>query len=168
MPEPLKIRRFHPDDQAQVMELHILPMKQVGAYKGEGPWDDDLRNIEKEYCNPYGDFLVGEFPAAVPATDTPQVVTAKIVVMGALRRTGPGRCEIRRVRVHPDFQRQGLGRRIINHLEGHARQLGYHTVHLQTQAIQTAARAFYRRLGYREALEKIVDGREYIEFEKTL
>ena len=155
MPESPLIRRYRPEDQAQVMQLHILPMQQVGAYKGEGPWDDDLRQIEKEYCTPYGDFLVG-------------FVGEQIVVMGALRKTGSGRCEIRRVRVHPAFQRQGLGRKIVNRLEGQARQLGYHTVHLQTQEIQHAAREFYRRLGYREVRHKVVDDRTYVEFEKTL
>ncbi|HZZ71043.1 MAG TPA: GNAT family N-acetyltransferase [Pirellulales bacterium] len=155
MPDPLVIRRYRPEDQAEVMQLHILPMLQVGAYKGEGPWDDDLRQIEKVYCNPYGDFLVG-------------LLHGRMVVMGALRKTGSGRCEIRRVRVHPDFQRQGLGRKIINRLEGHARQLGYHTVHLQTQEIQHAAREFYRRLGYRETRRKVLDGRDYVEFEKVL
>jgi len=155
MPDALVIRRYQPSDHPQVMELHIRPMQQVGAYKGDGPWDDDLKQIEAEYSHDFGDFLVGERDH-------------RIVAMGALRKTGDRQGEIRRVRVHPDYQRRGYGRQVMEALEARARELDYHTIQLQTQEIQEAARKFYRQLGYREVRKKVQDQRDYIVFEKKL
>jgi GNAT superfamily N-acetyltransferase len=70
--------------------------------------------------------------------------------MGALRRTTADRAEIKRMRVHPDFQHRGFGQAILNALEVKARQLGYKMLHLDTSLQQTAAQQFYAKNGYVE------------------
>jgi GNAT superfamily N-acetyltransferase len=40
--------------------------------------------------------------------------------MGAFRRTDPERAEIKRMRVHPDYQGRGFGQIILSELEARA------------------------------------------------
>jgi hypothetical protein len=62
-----------------VWTLHYLALKAAGAdILGEGPWDDDLRDIPSSYLDGSGDFLVG-------------VINDEIVAMGALRTRSSGR-----------------------------------------------------------------------------
>jgi hypothetical protein len=68
-----------------------LGLQQVGAYAGDGPWDNDLRDIEHIYLKNRGVFLVG-------------VYEGRVVAMGALRKSSDERAEIKRMRVHPDVQ----------------------------------------------------------------
>jgi hypothetical protein len=42
----------------EVLHLHKTAMENVGAYKGDGPWDDDLRDIKKNYVDSNGEFLI--------------------------------------------------------------------------------------------------------------
>jgi len=64
--------------------------------------------------------------------------------------------------VQPGYQRQGIGRQLIDWLEASARTAGIFSVRLELRATNDAARLFYERLGYREAgrKEAYYDGRE--------
>jgi ribosomal protein S18 acetylase RimI-like enzyme len=50
--------------------------------------------------------------------------------------------------VHPDHQRQGLGRLLMNEAERRLRDLGCAKVNLQVRASNETAREFYRQIGY--------------------
>ena len=52
--------------------------------------------------------------------------------------------------VRPGYQRQGVGRSLIDWLEASARTAGIFRVHLELRATNDGARQFYERLGYRE------------------
>ena len=82
----LEIRRYTDADHDDVWNLHILGLQQVGAYLGNGPWDDDLHNIECVYLNNRGEFLVG-------------VYEGRLIAMGALRKITDELAEIKRIRV---------------------------------------------------------------------
>jgi ribosomal protein S18 acetylase RimI-like enzyme len=53
--------------------------------------------------------------------------------------------------VQPGFQRQGLGRQLVEWLESSARTAGIFAVRLELRAGNDDARRFYERLGYLEA-----------------
>ncbi len=133
----LLVRRYRDDDHDAVWALHNLALDSVGAHGANGPWDDDLHSIPSVYIDARGEFLVGR-------------VDGDIVAIGALRQSGPGQGEIKRMRVHPRFQRWGFGREILFRLENRARELGYETLYLDTTVGQTAAQALYRCHGYME------------------
>jgi ribosomal protein S18 acetylase RimI-like enzyme len=59
--------------------------------------------------------------------------------------------EVLHIRVHPATRRQGVGRLLMNGLEGRARDLGFQRLHLDTATNQPDAVAFYRALGYMDA-----------------
>jgi ribosomal protein S18 acetylase RimI-like enzyme len=150
----LHIRRYQARDHDQVWELHNVALWQVGAHAGNGAWDDDLHRVEEVYLNE-GEFLVGE-------------VDGRIVAMGALRRTGEDSAEIKRMRVHPDYQRRGYGQQILSALEERARELGYRRLHLDTAVLQTAAQGLYLRNGYHEVGRTVLAGFDAILYEKVL
>ena len=113
----------------------------------------DLHGIETEYITTGGEFYVG-------------VVNDQIVATGALKQLASDTAEIKRMRIHPDFQRRGLGSAIILALERRAKELGYTTVKLETTLHQTAARKIYMRNGYVEMGRKTDEDFQVLMFEK--
>lgn len=56
--------------------------------------------------------------------------------------------ELKRMHILPDYQREGLGQRILDTLRLRASGLGYETFMLQTTAFQQAAISFYEGEGF--------------------
>ncbi|GHO88617.1 GNAT family N-acetyltransferase [Dictyobacter formicarum] len=131
------LRRYTSVDQEAVERLHVSVLQQTGAYLGRGPWDDDVYAIEDVYLKNQGEFLIGE-------------CDGRLVAMGALKRTGPERAELKRMRIHPDYQGRGYGQLILTELENRARALGYQTLHLDTSILQIPAQKLYEKNGFRE------------------
>src|SRR5437899_12443363 len=77
------LRRYEPADREAVEHLHVHAIQQTGAYLGRGPWDDDVYAIEEVYLQNGGEFLIGE-------------CDGQFVAMGAFKRTGPERAEVKR------------------------------------------------------------------------
>ena len=149
------LRRYTPADQETVEYLHVHAIQQAGAYLGRGPWDDDVYAIEETYLNNQGEFLIGEWDGF-------------FVAMGALRRTSSERAEIKRMRVHPDYQGRGLGQIILSELEDRACAIGYKTLHLDTSVVQIPARKLYEKNGFREVGRDTYQDLEVILYEKKL
>jgi GNAT superfamily N-acetyltransferase len=151
----LELRRFDDADAEAVRELHNLALYDAGAHLGSGPWDDDLRSIGSSYLQDGGEFLVG-------------LLDGRLVAMGALRHVTAAAAEIRRMRVHPRFQRRGFGGTVLACLEDRALELGYSKLRLDTTVMQTAAQALYAREGYSEVGRGQLAGVEVIYYEKRL
>jgi ribosomal protein S18 acetylase RimI-like enzyme len=150
-----ELRSFRDDDAKAVWQLHDLALEDAGAHGGRGPWEDDLREVRASYLDSGGDFLIG-------------FVDGELVAMGGLFRHSRDEAEIRRMRVHPDFQRQGLGRLLLERLEERARALGCKTIRLDTTGQQTAARRLYESAGYRETGRRQTARFLFIDYAKTL
>ena len=114
----LKIRKYRKSDNNEVKNLHIMGLKQQNAYVGSGEWDKDLDNIENVYLK-NGEFVIGE-------------IDNKIIAMGAFKKVSDKKAEIKRIRIHPDYQRKGFGQTILNELEKRAAKLGYKILQLDT------------------------------------
>ncbi|GHO78570.1 GNAT family N-acetyltransferase [Ktedonobacter sp. SOSP1-85] len=149
------LRRYEPADREAVEHLHVHAIQQTGAYLGRGPWDDDVYAIEEVYLQNGGEFLIGE-------------CDGQFVAMGAFKRTGPERAEIKRMRVHPDHQGHGYGQLILTELEARAHALGYRTLHLDTSILQLPAQRLYEKNGFREVGRDNYQGIEVILYEKQL
>ena len=149
------LRRYTSADQEAVEYLHVFVIQQTGAYLGRGPWDDDVYAIEEVYLNNQGEFLIGECDGLV-------------VAMGALKRISLERAEIKRMRVHPDYQGRGYGQLILDELEARARTLGYRTLHLDTSILQIPAQKLYEKNGYYEVGRDTYQQLEVILYEKQL
>ncbi len=152
----MEIRQYQQTDQEAVWALHHFALGETGADLGSGPWDEDLHHIEQVYLKNQGEFLVGE-------------CSGRIVAMGALKRTTHERAEIKRMRVHPDFQRRGFGQMILLALEARAVALGYAVLHLDTTTLQVAAQQLYRKNGYQQLeTTRVIKGLTLLFFEKSI
>jgi ribosomal protein S18 acetylase RimI-like enzyme len=154
VPNTLTIRRYQSSDHAAVCELHKTALLAAGAYLG-GHFNDDLDQIESIYLNNGGEFLVG-------------TLQDRIVAMGALRRTDADRAEIKRMRVHADFQRHGFGQAIYTMLEKRAVELGYSLLHLDTAVVLVGAQHFYTKNGYQEVRRDKLADLDCIFYEKRI
>jgi DNA-binding MarR family transcriptional regulator/GNAT superfamily N-acetyltransferase len=70
------------------------------------------------------------------------------VACGGVQTIAPGIGEIKRMWVDGRWRGAGLGSRLLRELEERARQLGHHTVRLDTNQTLTEAIAMYGRAGY--------------------
>lgn len=70
--------------------------------------------------------------------------------MAALQALGEGRGELKSMRTHPDFLRQGVAARLLEHVIEHARCAGMHTISLETGCGESfePALALYRKRGF--------------------
>jgi len=148
------IRRYEDSDHDAVWTLDQLALEPVGAHRGFDGSDEDLHAIRAVYLDAGGEFVVG-------------LLGQEIVAMGALRRAGPVRAEVKRMRVAPHRQGQGFGRQVLDHLEGRARELNLTQLHLTTTTRQLGAQALYRG-GYRETGRGHEGPFDVIFFEKRL
>lgn len=148
------LRRFRASDLPAVLSLHRRALEPLGAYKGDGPWDDDLRDVEGHYF-PDGEFLVAEQDGALAA-------------MGAIRRLDAETAEVKRMRTEPALQGRGLGKIVLARLEARARELGYRRLILEASKRQGRAFRFYARCGYVPVRDEVIDGLDSTWFEKRL
>lgn len=147
----LKIRRYNSKDHDVVWELHKLGLVEIGGMPSkDNPWDQDIDNIEKVYLQG-GDFIVGE-------------LDGQIVAMAAFKRVDSDTAELKRMRVHPDFQRRGFGQSIVQELEKTAKRMGYKKMVLNSSPRWTKAQKFYRKMGYKETRRGVVYGKFFVIF----
>ena len=72
------------------------------------------------------------------------------------------------VAVHPDFQGEGLGRRLIEFAETESRNQGYAHLELYTHERMTENLEMYNALGYVETARRIEDGYQRVYMRKAL
>ncbi len=91
----------------------------------------------EELVPPHGIFLLAK-------------VDNRPIACGALKTASPGVGSLKRMWVAESSRGLGLGHRLLDALEHHARGLGFSTLRLETNRVLDAAIALYRSHGYRE------------------
>lgn len=132
----IQFRQFRSSDLPAVKNVHELALKAIDMYS-TGHWNDDLDDIAKNYLDNGGDFVVG-------------TLDGHIVAIGAFKKLSASTAEIKRMRVLPELQGQGIGKMLLKHLEEEIKKLGYKEIELHTTIKQQAAQKLYGDNGYRE------------------
>src|ERR671923_1516196 len=142
----ITIRRIERDEWAIAKQLiyrvaHTIfndarPLEESMAYGESNGWLEDMNDIQQNYFDNEGTFLV--------MTDNDQVIGT-----GAIRKFEDKICELKRLWLLPDYQGKGLGYQMIQELLSFARQKGYERIRLETDPVyQKQAVEFYKRLGF--------------------
>ena len=155
--KPLQItfRRYRQSDDNAIFSLHVLVLKADNVYIGGARWDDDLKNIDQVYLQNGGEFVVAEN-------------YGEMVAMGALKRLCKTDAELKRIRVHPLYRRQGLAQMLLYILQDRAVELGYRVLRLDTLVQQIAAQQLYRKNCFVETGRTVLGGMDAVLFEKRL
>jgi putative acetyltransferase len=136
-----------------------------------------IRQLDEDLCRRYPEMppqlIHGLHPSDL-ADPTFTFLIARIdgrgIGCGAIRNSGRGVGEVKRMFVLPDFRKLGIARRILAALESRAHELGYATVRLETGKGQPEAISLYKSSGYREiaAFGEYADNVFSVCFEKPL
>jgi GNAT superfamily N-acetyltransferase len=155
MNSDLIIREYDRRDQKAVADLNQFTLEAAGVRSPDAPPDAGVDNIEAEYVDSGGAFLVGQSDG-------------QIVAMGGIQKTDHDTAKVRRMRVHPDYQRCGFGTAVLNRLEARASKLGFTRLWLDTNVRLVPAQEFYARHGYRRTHVEVTGNDKLIYFEKRL
>ena len=101
--------------------------------------DAELANLSQMYGPPGGTLLLASMDNAWAGCCALRSLTDTDYLNAA---------EMKRLYVRPAFRRFGLGRSLTEAILDSARQLGYHTVLLDTLSDMEAARSLYMELGF--------------------
>lgn len=148
----LVLRPVSPDDAAQLRALYQLSLaRNTEGFVQKPDYHGDIAARAEKYVSENGAML-GLFTA-----------DNELLGFGGLKSTTPGRVELCNLHLHPQYQGQGLGKRLTLALMDEAQELGYQTVELHVTVTQTAAIGLYKRLGFVETRRQVyhVEGQTF-------
>jgi putative acetyltransferase len=143
----ITIRPFQPSDQPAAKALILAGLT---AHWGQldATLNRDLNDIARSYAN--ATFLVA-------------CLNDELIGTGALVALNPTTAEIKRMSVAAQYQRQGIGRLLLDHLLNQARAAGYRTIRLETTATWQQAINFYQKAGF--TLTHFANGDAYFQLD---
>ena len=152
MDSEVTIRPFAEHDAAQVRELFITvnrllsPSHLRDAFEAyiERALREEIDRIPAYYSERDGGFWV-------------VVKNDKVVGTFGLERAFDDAMELRRMYVDPTARRRGIARRMLRFAEDKCRRRNGSRLELSTAAIQQAALALYKNVGYRLVREETVE-----------
>jgi len=129
----------------------------------------------READGPLGIDLEAEIAAGPPRDLTPPggvlllaEVDGEPAALGGVRHLETPIAEVKSMYVRPQRRGRGLARRLLNELEGIARDHGCEAIRLDTSDYLTDAIALYRAAGYREVPDYNGNRKASLWFRKTL
>lgn len=140
----ITIRPFSPADQ---QTAHALVNAGLGEHFGhvDPRYNPDLDDIAASYISKGHIFVVATLAGAL-------VGTGALVIEGA--RTG----RLVRMSVAPEQRGNGIGRALVYHLVGVARQRGLERINVETNRDWEDAKGLYRACGFTQVAEDSVSG----------
>jgi putative acetyltransferase len=136
----INVRQANVDDAEALL---VLERALAEAKSGMVTAPDQVRTIEKER------------ERLAPPTDASLAIVAeidgRIAGNAGLKQLAPMRCKhvgVLFVGVHPDFQRRGVGRALMQHLIAHAKAQGLVRLELYVRSDNHKAQALYESLGF--------------------
>lgn len=98
--------------------------------------NQDLNKLN-QFMPPEGCLLLGKYEM-------------RIACCVGLRKIDDETGEIKRMYVRPEYQRKGIGQRLLEALIEEARCIGYSKIRLDSAPFAREAQAFYRKMGFRD------------------
>lgn len=120
----------------------------------------ELQTLPGKYAPPAGRLFLAYY------NDTGS--SERLAGCGALRPFSSDICEMKRLYVRPEFRGRGAGRALTLALITAAREIGYHSLRLDTLPEMREAQELYRALGFRQIsayCSNPVEGVRYLELD---
>lgn len=145
----VRFREAVPDDLPAI--LRLLADDPLGKFREHVPEGADIPSAYREAfaaieADPRNHIIVVEAGGAVHGV-------LQLTFIPGLTYTGRERALIEGVRVSADMRGKGMGRAMLDHVIGLARQRGCALVQLTTDKRRPEALAFYRALGFADSHE---------------
>lgn len=131
----MEFQRYSKDHQEALIRLHRSALVGISHGYSQEKEESDIRSIDSEYIMNGGEFLIG-------------FMEGQLVAMGGFRIIGDGVAELKRMRIAPELQGQGIGSALLDRLEELAREKKLRKLVLDTAASRQKTLSFYRRHGY--------------------
>lgn len=141
--EQIKLRPWQDSDFNAAVTLNREAEEHIGIGSESGDWTLDMIGVSETFEGSGGEFLVGE-------------LGEKMVVMGGFKRLSDTAAEVKRMRVSPELQGQGIGPRLLERLEDRMRETGVKKSVVSTLSVQEAALKLYVRAGYIETGREVL------------
>ena len=107
-----------------------------------------MKNEKAAYSHPWSE---GNFRTSLKANDSCQLLQLDGVTVGhGILSAGAGEAHVLNLCVHPDYQGQGLGKALLEHLIGEAKHRRARSLFLEVRASNHVAAALYAGLGFNE------------------
>lgn len=116
-------------------QRHQQDIRLIDQYFTPAVFEEELAALPGKYVPPTGQLLLATLDGAAAGCV-------------ALRQIDGTDCEMKRMFVYPEFQGQGIGRRLAEAIIDEARGLGYTRMRLDTSIRQNEAQTLYQRLGF--------------------
>lgn len=149
------LRPYRPVDDQYIYDLHVQALRAIGIIARPRAANADLMAITAEYLDRGGEFIIAE-------------IAGHMVGYGAYLPLDAHTIEVRRMRVAPERQGQGIGTAILNFLLSKAQSCGFRRAVLDTDTRMKAAIALYRKAGFTETGRKIEYGEDMLVFEAAM
>lgn len=131
-------RAESPQQLAIIRELFLEYAKSLGFSLCFQNFEQELAGLPGNYGPPQGRLLLATVGERVAGCAALHPIDAEI-------------CEMKRLYVRSDFRGHGLGKALAERIIAEAREIGYHSLRLDTvEPKMKAAVAMYRQLGFRE------------------
>ena len=131
------IRAARSEDIAPVQLLFREYAEWVGNDICFQTFERELADLPGRYDPPDGRLLIA-------------LADDRLAGCAALRKLGPGLCEMKRLYVRPAFRGTGFGRSLVEQIMAEARSAGYRFLRLDTLPHMERAIGMYRALGFHE------------------
>ena len=151
------IRTYRGGDHDEVWALHQEGVRDTRSmYPDIDPkYDEDLRNIERDYLCHGANFWVAEADGA-------------LIGMVAAQRIDERTGRLRRMRVTREWRRKGVAKHLLNTVEEFCREQGYTRLILDTTEQQTAAHRLYEAAEFVRVGERMLGAFRVFDYEKSL
>jgi len=150
-PSSPQIRAFCPADAPVCRKLYVEGL--VGGKLAENDTGSDIDNIDAAYMKTEGNhFWVACNPEG------------QIIGMIGVQHHDPGMAEIRRLRVHTDYRRRGIGTALMEKAVRYCQDRGYLKITLDTYMEREPALKLFEKFRFKHSRTRNVNGKELLYF----
>ena len=142
-------------DAPAIRELVFSVLRSYGLQPDPADTDRDLEDIERNYLQSGGTFVVLE-------------ENGRIVGSCGLLRIENDECELRKMYLQAGYRGRGLGKQLLEHALARAKALGFRAIRLETASVLREAIGLYQRYGFAPCAAAHLSARCDKSYRKTL